>query len=134
MKALIVLSVTIRGAFFHNRLRPFRVRRVEIITSGYRIDARLNNQTENKKTVMWKWIMQKRLRGNVATTAAGGDALLIRIMLQLYPSHVNHVCHKVSLLSILLYCKVIDLGFLSISNYNVRSNLHNPLPLNKHAN
>ncbi|CAH2035884.1 unnamed protein product, partial [Iphiclides podalirius] len=33
---------------------------MEKISIGYRIDARLNNQTQNKKTVMWKWIMQER--------------------------------------------------------------------------
>lgn len=50
MKALIVPSLTISEAFFHNRVRPFRVRGVEIITTGYCIDARLNNQTGNKDT------------------------------------------------------------------------------------
>ncbi|CAB3258930.1 unnamed protein product [Arctia plantaginis] len=89
MKALIVLSVTIRGAFFHNRLRPFRVRGVEIITSGYRIDARLNNQTENKKTVMWKWIMQKRLRACMASVGAGGVAFFIELMLEMFSSDVK---------------------------------------------
>ncbi|PZC77601.1 hypothetical protein B5X24_HaOG203157 [Helicoverpa armigera] len=76
MKALIVPSLTIREPFFHNRLRPFRVRGVEIITTGYRIDARLNNQTENKKTLMRKWIMQKRRRGG-APLSVMSPALIV---------------------------------------------------------
>lgn len=91
MEALIVPSVTIRGAFFHNRLRPFRVRGVEIITTGYRIDARLNNQMGNKKTVMWKWIMQKRLGWGARAGGRTRRSSLQTILLGCYQSKRNSI-------------------------------------------